>query len=220
VLEYVVLGDFQTAVAFLLASAPEASVRLRARPACNPASARLPWCSATHHTLTHLATSPPSHTTSHHLAPPHQVRYYRDVVCTVVLAASATRSNKASPPSLLHIQVCGAWAALRPRSLPPACSTARRLRPPAARPLPACGPATPAQSSPAAPPPLPPPGCQGGVCAHGQRGRQPAGRAAALLRRPLCRGRHHSAGGGCGGVGGCGGLWVCAGLVQPGRGPK
>jgi hypothetical protein len=58
VLEYVVLGDFQTAVAFLLASAPEASVR-----------------------------------------------YYRDVVCTVVLAASATRTNKASPPSLLHIQV-------------------------------------------------------------------------------------------------------------------
>ncbi len=57
-LEYVVLGDFQTAVAFLLASAPEASVR-----------------------------------------------YYRDVVCTVVLAASATRTNKASPPSLLHIQV-------------------------------------------------------------------------------------------------------------------
>lgn len=57
-LEYVVLGDFQTAVAFLLASAPEPSVR-----------------------------------------------YYRDVVCTMVLAASATRSNKASPPSLLHIQV-------------------------------------------------------------------------------------------------------------------
>jgi hypothetical protein len=167
VLEYVVLGDFQTAVAFLLASAPEPSVRRAPAPAPAAAAAagsplggggataaagrglgavprsngvevlRSAWarhgpcCSAAQRKRPGQAPSRPVRPASP------QVRYYRDVVCTVVLAASATRSNKASPPSLLHIQV-RAPAAPPPPPMPP-CPRHPAALEPAAAPLPRAG---------------------------------------------------------------------------------